>query len=549
MDSQRELNTALEYLVALSKEDHTKLQKKLYESFSALSYLALEGRRAKFRKGWAADLKDRHDDPLFSKDEADIVETVSLSLVKPLFEKAGDQNNQTGGKVPLVPSMNPSGILQSITVNPADISIDKTFWKVKQFLEGLDKQTHDMSRNFGPFRYFYETSIDPRFPLPVPIPVPPFVTIIPVPIPARAIPVMIEAFVEGIRLIMSVGAATVGLDPAKSDLSRKILSVVLSLIDLFKGEWKQSLLSFAGFFGQNPLILGLIGKVFLNVFNFISPDLQEKLIYDVYQSTKSLFMGSFLWLFSTVAPDFVRASVRIQFDKLKQIADNTNKQVDKVEESMQKSVQSSGLKIDFKHIPEDMVPTFDDIQNLQSIARQPAIYCSKEFQEAIQPLQMAPPARFILEMLNIPTDPDSVAMECKTMLGSSLDDTMEQLLTPQVTVDPSSPLAAALNPEAALTGLADKVPGAEAVKETVAAAEKAHNSLNESIDKAKATLDKAAEGTAAATAVADKAEATAKGIVKPEVQKIEKKIKKGGSRRRRSTRRQSRNPYSRQKRY
>ena len=172
MDSQRELNTALEYLVALSKEDHTKLQKKLYESFSALSYLALEGRRAKFRKGWAVDLKDRHDDPLFSKDEADIVETVSLSLVKPLFEKDINQNKQTGGKVPLVPSMNPSGLLQSIIVSPAEISIDKTFWKVKHFLEGLDKQTHDMSRNFGPFRYFYETSVDPRFPLPVPIPVP-----------------------------------------------------------------------------------------------------------------------------------------------------------------------------------------------------------------------------------------------------------------------------------------------------------------------------------------------------------------------------------------
>ena len=545
MDSQRELNAALDYLVTLSKEDHTILQKKLYESFSALSYLALEGRRAKFRKGWATDLKDRHDDPLFSKDEADIIETVSLSLVKPIFEKdsqmASQNASQEGGAVPLVPSTNPSGLLKNIAINPEDISIDKTFWRVKHFLEGIDKQTHDLAREFGPFRFFYETSVDPRFPLPVPIPIPPFVTIIPVPIPARAIPVMIEAFVEGIRLIMSVGAVTVGLDPAKSDLSRKILSVVLSLIDLFKGEWKHSLLSFAGFFGQNPLIIGLIGKVFLNVFNFISPDLQEKLIYDIYQSTKSLFMGVFLWLFSTVAPDFVRATVRIQFDKLKQIADNANKQVDKVEESMQKSVQASGLKIDFKHIPEDMVPTFDDIQNLQSIARQPAIYCSKEFQEAIQPLQMAPPARFMLEMLNIPTDPDSVAMECKTMLGSSLDDTMEQLLTPQVTVDPSSPLAAALNPEAALTGLADKVPGAAAVKEAAAAAEKAHSALNESIDKAKATLDKATEGATKATIedTTTKAQATVKDSVET-MKKIEKKIKKGGSRRRRKTRRQSR---------
>jgi hypothetical protein len=168
---------------------------------------------------------------------------------------------------------------------------------------------------------------------------------------------------------------------------------------------------------------------------------------------------------------------------------------------MQKTVQPLGLKIDFSKIPDDFVPTFDDIQNLQAIARQPAIYCSKEFQEAIAPIRLIPPARFILEMMSIPTTEKSVEMECRGMAGVSLDKTIDQLVSPKITADPDSPMGESLGVQDS-TKIVDP----------------------ESGDKAAAT---------AATTAAEKPHPTAK--------KATGKVKKGGSRfRSRKTRRRQR---------
>jgi hypothetical protein len=504
MQDKIELNRALDYLVVLSKQDPAVLHKKLYDSFSALAYLAVEGKDAEFKKGWAADLKDRHDIPLFTKDEADIVETVSLNTVKPLFEKS--VQDQTGGAPHLKPMTSKTGMIQpdlSIMdgVNPENLSIDAIYWKINDFFANLDTQTHNLSRELGPFRFFYETTIDPKIPIPYPLPAPPFVGVFMLPIPSRAIPLVIEAIVEAIRLVVTMTSATVGLDPKGGEIARKILSIVMALIDLFKGEWKHALLSFAGYYGQYPLIAGLIGKVSLNIFSLIAPDVQQRLIFDVYQSSKSLIMGGFLWAFSTLSPDFVRKIVRVQFDKIRELADNSNEQITKVEESMQKTVQPLGLKIDFSKIPDDFVPTFDDIQNLQAIARQPAIYCSKEFQEAIAPIRLIPPARFILEMMSIPTTEKSVEMECRGMAGVSLDKTIDQLVSPKITADPDSPMGESLGVQDS-TKIVDP----------------------ESGDKAAAT---------AATTAAEKPHPTAK--------KATGKVKKGGSRfRSRKTRRRQR---------
>ena len=441
-NSQKELKIALDFLLRMSKEDPEKLRKNVYNSLSSLSYLAIEGKKADFQDGWAAALKDSDGNPLFDTEEASILESVSRNVIKPMFEKE-PKETQEGGALSLKAS-SMKGLIDynasmpgAISINPEDVSIDATFWKIKDFLAKIDKQTHDLARSFGPFKFFYETTVDPRIPIPVPIPAPPFVAVIMVPIPARAIPVVIGALVESIRLIFGVGALS-------NDTARKALSIVMSLIDLLKGDWKQSILSLLGYFGQSPLIIGLIMKTFLNIFNLIAPDIQDRIIFDIYQSTKSMFIGFFLWGFATFAPDAVRNSARIQFDQMARLVDNSNDQIQKIEESMQKSVDSAGLKIQFNRIPPGFVPTFDDIQNLQSIARQPSIYCSKEFQEAVAPLRLIPPLRIVLELLSIPTDEKTLDFECRGLRGESLEETMESQIMPSVTAEPDSPLGQAL---------------------------------------------------------------------------------------------------------
>ena len=447
-DPQKQLNIALDYLELLSKQDLQGLQKKLYSSFSALAYLALEAKKADFKPGWAQNLLYREGHPIFTEDEANTVEMVTLNA-KPMFH----DNTQEGGDIPMKP-FSTKGMIESSgiglgSVNPDDLSLDKTFLKVKGYIAGLDKQTHDLSRELGPYRFFYDMPTD--FRVPIPIPFPPYTILVPV--SPRAIPVLISVFVESIRLLFSFG-------PLSNDISRKILSIVVAITDILQGDWKQGILSLLGYFGSSPLLLGIVGKVFLNTFSLIAPDIQDAIVTDSYKSMKSLVAGLVLWLTATFSPDAIRQTIRLQFDKMKDLVNNANQQIEKIEGSMQKSVAPLGLKINFNKIPDNFIPTFDDIQNLQSIARQPAVYCSKDFQEAIEPLKIIPPARLILELFNIPTDPITLKDECQA--DSSIEQTMEKSLMPEITMDPESPLQISKGPEGLTNALKiPEIPSAE----------------------------------------------------------------------------------------
>ena len=436
----RELHSSLDYLEKLSKEDPVLLKKRVYETFSGLSVILLEAKKSKFKRGWTSNILDRHGSPLFDKKESYIIEDGVKKFIKPLFT-----DKQRGGvdtKGPAQREAGQSSIIQpTIPVSLDDLSIDKTFWKIKDFFSLVDAQMKTFSRELGPFRLFYTMETDFQFPLPVPIPAPPFVTTVMVPVNPRAIPIIISLIIESIRIIFSIG-------PLSNEQTRKVLSLVLGLVDILKGDWKQGILSIIGFFGEAPLVAGLILKVLLNIMDFVSPDLQEKLVMNLYQSGKSIIIGFILWGFSNFAPDFARAAARAQFDILKKMVDQGNETIDKLEESIQKSVEPAGLKIKFKDIPEGFVPTFDDIQNLQSIVRQPSIYCSKEFQQVLEPLRKLPPIRLVLELMNLPTDPQTLEFECKEKAGESLEDTVGSLAEPEVTMNPDSPIMKALEEKA-----------------------------------------------------------------------------------------------------
>ena len=460
-DPQIELKRALDYLETISKSDGESLRHSIYKSFSALSYLALEAKLAKFKPGWAHELKDANLNTVFHEKEATLIENILLTFLKPIVSE-----EQKGGAASQVPKTSKAGILQDVKgalalINPDDISLDRTYWKVNKFLKGLDEQTHALSREIGPFRFFYDSKTD--IPIPIPIPFPPYT--VSLQIPPRTIPVLIGSFVEAIRLIFSVG-------PTSNELTRKILSIVITLIDLLKGEWKHSILSFAGYYGQYPLIAGLIGKVFLNVFSMIAPDIQDRVIFDIYRSGKSMFIGGFLWVFSTFAPAPVRLIVKKQMDIIKEKVLKVNGDIKGAEDKMQEAAGAVGQTIDLNKIPETFIVSFDDIQNLQSIVRQQSVMCSSEFQEAIKPLLIIIPVRLLLEMLNIPTDPDSLDMECGALKGIPLEKTIEGALTPKFTPDASSSTAlnALKDPEAAMKAAAlGVVPGANALKDPQAA--------------------------------------------------------------------------------
>ena len=433
---QKELEIALENLENLANTDHSALRKKVYDTFSGISFLVLEAKKNNFKRGWSSNIVDRHNEPMFERDEAKIVEDAVQKFVKPLFHA---NPNKVGGSTSPSVKASATGEIVKPIMNLEDLSIDRMFWKIRDMIRSIDDQVKNFSREIGPFRFFYDKGTpDFRFPLPIPAPPPVFVSVIMVPVNPRAIPIVIGLIIEAIRITTTVG-------PLTNDRARKFLSLALGLIDFLKGDWKQGILSIIGFFGEIPMLAGLIGKVLLNLLDLIAPDIQERLTMDIYQSGKSIFIGFLLWGFANFAPDFVRLSVRTQFDLIKKIVEDANGKIDEIEAAMQKSVEPAGLELKIKDIPEGFVPTFDDIQNLQAIVRQPTIYCSKEFQEAIEPLRKIPPIRLILELMSIPTDPQTLAFECKSSAGESLEKTIGNLVTPEITPKPGSPIANALS--------------------------------------------------------------------------------------------------------
>jgi hypothetical protein len=416
---QKALKMALEHLSSLAKGDDTKLKESVYSSFSAISYLLIEAKKANFQPGWALKVKGPNGLILFTPEEAATIEGLAKHAEVLFQDNAKAQaeaqaKEQTGGKLSLMPITSKAGIFQEapkpstgMSFDTSLISLDGTYWKIRNFLKGLDQQTHDLSRAIGPFKFFYESPVDIPVPVPIPFPLvsPPFITIVTVKIPPRVIPFLIENLVETIRLIFSVG-------PLSNEVARKVLSIVLAIIDLIKGEWKHGILSFAGYYGQYPLIAGLIGKVFLNVLSLIAPDIQEALFFDIYRSGKSIFIGFYLWVFSVFAPDFIRGRVKAAFE---------NPTYLDIVTKIKESADSKGYVVN----PVDtFIISFDDIQNLQSIARQPSVMCSADFHKAIEGLVEIIPVRLFLEMINIPCDPETFDLTCGPYANLPIEDTI-----------------------------------------------------------------------------------------------------------------------------
>lgn len=526
-DSQRELNLTLEFLETLANERPEVLKKKVYDAISGISFLIIEAKDAKFKRGWASNLKDRNDTALFTVNESRILEDGARKFIKPLFEH-GNQT-QAGG---LNPSGSPS-ILEPVAFDPESVSLDKTFEGVKATFKTIDEKVKDFSRTFGPFRFFYDRDsekadkdTDFHVPIPIPIPAPPFFNIIRIPVNPRAVPVAISIIIEAVRLIYSVG-------PLSNDTTRKILSLLLALVDILKGDWKQGILSLLGFFGEAPLVAGLLGKVIINLMELMSPSLQDALITNVYQSVKSMFLGFFLWGFANFAPYSVRLSARGEFDKMKEMANSVNNEIGKVESSMQSSLNSLGLTVKFNKIPADFVPTFDDIQSLQSIITQESIVCSKEFQDSIQKLKENLLMRLILELMNIPMDAGILATKCGEKAGKPLAETMGDILTPSITSNGQGlpmPVVPGLPVMPVVPGLPmpamPAMPGLPVVPGLQAATDAAAKTASDATEAASRAASDATEAASRATTQATDAAAKAVAPLTEEATKAAEAIRK-----------------------
>lgn len=408
-------------------------QKSLYDAYNGTSQMLLTYRQHGGATNWSKNLLDHQTGaPIYTNEEQQQLETSFKGLssfLDPIL-LGSEREGQSGGY--LKPGMSSSDLIQYDnpfgTINPDDISIDRAYKKVTSYIEELDEKNRILAKTLGPFRLINEMKVDPRIPLPPPLP--------PLQIPARSIVPGVMIFLELLRLMVTFG-------PFRSDFLRKINSLVLAMADLANGSWKNAILTGVGVFGSTPMLLGIVGKLLNNTFELMSPQVKASLSEEAFKGVKSAFIGFWLYMFSVLAPDAVRTIVNTSLEGLTKPLEDFNKKIGSLEDKLQSQLGPSGLQVHFQRLPLEMLPSLDDIQNIQILAQRPEIYCSPEFQQVIDPLMKLVPIRLALELMNIPTQDDDKVAACTGVDTSGISAAVAKQLEPEISPAPaasSSPL-------------------------------------------------------------------------------------------------------------
>jgi hypothetical protein len=386
-------------------EHQEGLGNRIYNAMNGLSKTYLTYKQSNGSKGWANSIVDDEGEPMWSPEQVSALEEL-LPIT-----------SQHGGA--LVEGNIEEGPGSSFITKAGALSIDELVGQVQGFLRSVDETNRQLAAAIGPVAIVNQMKTDPAIG-----PFPPYLPI-PIKVPAGLILPGINAILETCRILVSNQFFD-------SSFLRSILSVVLSIFDVSRGNWRDGVMSFLGVFSQRYMVLGIIGKSAGWVYNFISPDIRSRISGDVYAGAKSMYVGAWLWLLSVSAPDFVRDTINNLIEKAKMPIEELNKSLDELEEKAQQMGDEAGVKIEFPRVPLDRIPSFADIQNFQSILHQPEIFCSPVFQMALKPAMTISPFRIMLELLNIPTTDEGIAKACKN-ISSGIVESITDALAPTIT--------------------------------------------------------------------------------------------------------------------
>ena len=422
-----------------------KIPDRIYSALEGMSSMALAWKQNGGERGWSQTLVDNEGNQLFTESESDLIEA-GAEKARPFLDSFLHEGQMGGAFGPQIPQM------PQMAMNPEDASIDKMYYGLLSKLDSYDTQWRDIVNNLGVIKTFNETDQ---------VGVIPFTPPIPYMIPAKLKFPLINTVLELLRIMVSTPA----LDLPNF---RVLLSFGIAILDLVRGEWKHAVLSLFGAYSMNAMYIGIIGKIIRDAWLLIAPDLRTDLTDALFKSTKSFVAGFILWAFGTFAPGSMQKIIQTALDQAAQQVENFNKQIEDLEAKVGDVSKTAGITVSFKRVPEGMVPSLDDIQRLQTIARVPAIFCSDEFQKIIEPLLLIPPLRLALELFNIPTIPETKEKMCSGVPKGPIADTVGDAADPDVGIIPGGPADQAVKAAAKVQGAASQAEQAASQAEQAA---------------------------------------------------------------------------------
>jgi len=202
---------------------------------------------------------------------------------------------------------------------------------------------------------------------------------------------------------------------AGNDMNRNILSIVVAVLDLLRGDWKKAIMTIMGYFGTTPLFMGQLGKVYLTLFQTLSPNIQNNFIFGTIDSIKSLIVGILLAVFKVAAPYELRKPII-------EVLDTIAKHKQDIDGTLEAA--------DLKPLPDYMAPTFNDLNNLQSLMDDPAFICSSEHQELVKTIDNSAIIHIVLQLLRIPVTERFREYHCGTETKSFVERIVERQSKP-----------------------------------------------------------------------------------------------------------------------
>jgi hypothetical protein len=286
------------------------------------------------------------------------------------------------------------------TSNPETMTgLDNVYAKVMQRIGQVNSAVDGYASQYGILKLEKQYDMDHDIRL---VPDPVILFLEPVTGPAGAVflkklKVSFRTIVFIVYLILDIARITAAV--AGNDYNRKVLSVMVSLLELLRGDWKKAMMSFMGYYGMTPLLIGQQVKIFLTLFRMLSPTLQETFIYGAFDTTKSFFIGLLLTIFQITAPEEVRAPL-----------------IGILEKIARKKAEIDGILIDadLSARADHFAPTFEDFNNIQSLMDDPEFICSTEYEKLIEIINTTSIINMILQILRIPVTKEFRAYRCGT---------------------------------------------------------------------------------------------------------------------------------------
>jgi len=414
-------------------------------------------------EGWAKRAVDEEGRPLLTPAEQ-AVWTAACEPYLPFFRRWSQQG---GADLPSLPSAElPIETAPSETSpeESADVPMgpDDLFEKAYSQYEKVNSTIHQYVSKHGPLQMstFDKGEDLPVFPKAITTALQAYpatkavgMALEKVKAPPRTLYVIVYLLLDMARVSASVMGA---------DQNRKLLSVIMSILDLLRGDWKKAILSLLGYAGSSPMYMGQLLKAYVALFEMIHPRIQREIVFGTYSLGKSLLIGGLLAVFQVTAP----ASARVPLIEMLEKLAERKQAIDDVLIGQGLAPRSDELSVSFEHI-----------ERLQALMDDQAFICSKEYQELTQHVQGNFALRMVFQLVGIPTSDTFREQRCGKGPSRPLAELVvkESLAHPQRTPEelhekePELPTVEATNEqvESAIQTVDQKAPEKEEVPPTI----------------------------------------------------------------------------------